>query len=48
MNDDTRLDEYTKEEWRDIVFQVRPDIPDDQFDQLWEDFVKMQGVKKLQ
>lgn len=32
---------YTKDEWREIVTIVVPDLPDEKFEQNWSDFLAM-------
>jgi hypothetical protein len=33
------LTTYTKEEWRDVMTDGRPDITDEQFDEMWGRFL---------
>lgn len=42
-----RLDEFTKEEWREIVRHVRPDWTDEKFEQVWKAFIEMKYLKAL-
>lgn len=41
-----RLDEYTKDEWRDVCMKARPDLSDDEFEQLWADFQAMKRARE--
>ena len=29
----------SKEEWREVVREVRPDITDEQYEIMWQDFI---------
>ncbi len=40
MATDTRLDEFDKQEWRDIVMEIRPDLREEEYDRLWLKFIK--------
>lgn len=42
-----RLDEFTKEEWFEVCKHARPDLTEDEFDQLWEDFVAAKEAGRL-
>lgn len=44
----TGLHEYTKDEWRDVARNVRPDLSDEEFDRMWDDFQEMKARKALQ
>ncbi len=44
---ETRLDEFTKEEWRDVSRLARPDWTDEQFEEYWKGFVEMKRKKGL-
>jgi hypothetical protein len=33
--------EFNKEEWRDIALVFLPDITDEQYDKMWDDFIEM-------
>jgi hypothetical protein len=41
MNDDARLNEHDKNEWRDVCRLARPDWTEDQFEEAWCEFVAM-------
>jgi hypothetical protein len=30
--------EYTKDEWKEIALKVKPDLTDDEYDAMWNDF----------
>ncbi len=38
---ETRLDEYSKEEWRDVARAARPDWTDEEFNAAWERFMAL-------
>lgn len=35
-------------EWRDVCQRVRPELTDEEFDELWIQFQAMKGRKRLQ
>jgi len=37
--EDARLDEFDRDEWRDVCRHVRPDWSDAQFDEAWAEFI---------
>lgn len=41
-----RLDEFDKDEWREVVRLVRPDWTDEQFDEAWDDFQRMKAERQ--
>ena len=41
-----RLDEFTKDEWRDVCMTARPDLTEEEFDQLWEEFQAAVNVRR--
>jgi len=43
----TRLDEFSKDEWRDVCRRVRPDIDDEQFEQEWQEFEAAKRMRKV-
>jgi hypothetical protein len=47
MND-TRLDEYDKDEWRVIAQRLRPDLSDAEFDAMWADFCAEKAERERQ
>ena len=46
MND-VRLDEFDKDEWRDVARILCPGLTDEQFDVMWEEFIAMKYGKTL-
>ncbi len=44
----TRLDEYDRDEWRDIIRVANPNISDEAFDAAWDEFCEMKWAKTLQ
>ena len=42
-----RLDEFTKDEWRDVCRRLRPDITDDEFDEEWREFQAHKRRRRL-
>ncbi len=44
----TRLDEYDRDEWRDIIRRANPDISDEAFDAAWDEFCEIKWAKTLQ
>jgi hypothetical protein len=34
----SRLDEFDKNEWRDVARRLKPDMTDAQFDEAWDEF----------
>lgn len=42
----TRLDEFSKDEWRDVVRALRPDWSDDQFEAKWREFAAMKRARE--
>lgn len=43
-----KLNEFTKEEWRDVTKKLRPDWTEDQFDKAWNEFAEAKRRKSLQ
>lgn len=43
----TKLNKFSKEEWRDVVRRVRPDWTDEQFDSAWTEFQELKRSKAL-
>lgn len=43
MDEDTRLNEFDKEEWWDVCRRARPDITREQYDQMWNEFQAMKA-----
>lgn len=46
VDDPTRLNELDKDEWKDLIVKVRPDITDEQYDKMWENFVRFKIGKQ--
>jgi hypothetical protein len=44
---ESRLDEFDKDEWREVCRLVRPDIEDEEFEELWKDFCRMKNFRSL-
>lgn len=42
------LNEWLKEEWRDICFKANPDLTEEEFEVLWKDFQVYKEKKGLQ
>jgi len=43
----TRLDEFSKDEWRDVCRAARPDIDDEQFEAEWQEFEAAKRMRKV-
>lgn len=43
-----RLNEFSKEEWRDVANRAQPDWTEEQFEAAWIEFVEMKRRKELQ
>lgn len=41
------LNEYDKDEWHDIVRTIKPDLSQEEFDEMWEEFVQMKARKQV-
>lgn len=48
MSEQQPLNEFTREEWFDVVRTLKPDLSEEQFEELWDDFQQMKQRKKLQ
>lgn len=44
----TKLNEYTKEEWRDIAEAARPGITDEEYEAMWERFQRHKQLRSVQ
>jgi hypothetical protein len=44
----TRLYEFDKEEWWDVMRRAKPDIAREEFDRVWAEFVALKQKKKQQ
>lgn len=42
------LHEFDRDEWRDVVRKVRPQMTDEEFDLEWAEFEAMKARKGLQ
>ena len=40
---DARVDEYDKDEWRDVARQMCPDWTDEIFEQKWTEFCRLKA-----
>lgn len=45
---DVRLDQLDKDEWREVVRQLRPDWTDEDFNQAWAAFAEFKRRKEQQ
>jgi len=43
-----KLNELTKEEWRDIVREAKPGLSDEEYEQMWARFQAAKQRKQLQ
>lgn len=41
MTDSTKLNEFDKDEWRDVSRKLRPDWTEEQFEEAWQEFVAL-------
>lgn len=46
MTEDARLDELDKQEWRDVAKKVRPDLTDEEFEKMWEEFHREKALRQ--
>ncbi len=44
----TRMDEYSKEEWWDVMRKLRPDWSEERFEEAWEEFQLAKARMRLQ
>lgn len=46
--ENTKLNEYTKEEWKDIVLHFKPELTDLEYDEMWNNFqdLKIKYLRK--
>jgi ribosomal protein L29 len=46
--ENAKLNEYTKEEWKDIVLQLKPELTDLEYDKMWSNFqdLKVKYLRK--
>jgi hypothetical protein len=47
-NEDARLNELDKSEWRDVSRALRPDWTDEQFEAAWARFCELKRLKQIQ
>lgn len=43
-----RLNEFTKDEWRDIAQSAKPELTDQDYERLWSEFLQLKKTKSLQ
>lgn len=48
MTEGARLDEFDRDEWRDVARELRPDITDEQFDADWAEFQELKRRRAMQ
>lgn len=44
---DTRLSEYTKDEWRGIAKRASPGLTEEMFEEMWQGFILLKKFKAL-
>lgn len=42
-----RLDEFSKDEWREVARRLRPDMSDGEFELAWTEFCELKRRKHL-
>jgi hypothetical protein len=42
-----RLDEFTKNEWLDVARKLKPDLSDQEYDKMWDEFLEAKVKHKL-
>lgn len=42
-----RLDEFTKDEWREVARKVAPWMTDEQYEEAWEDVMRQRHLRSL-
>lgn len=42
------LNEFDKDEWLDIARVLRPDITEDEFEDMWAEFCEMKRMRGMQ
>lgn len=47
-NRETRLDEFDKDEWREVHRMFKPDDTDEQFEAAWSEFQEMKRRRSMQ
>lgn len=43
----THLDEYDRTEWWDVCKKLRPDISEEEFNEMWEEFVEVTRRREM-
>lgn len=43
-----RLDEFDKDEWREVARLIKPAWTEAQFEEAWQEFMELQQRKKMQ
>jgi len=43
-----RLNEFDRDEWRDVARLVAPELNEEQFDRLWSEFCELKRRRGLQ
>ena len=46
--DVVHLDEFSREEWKDVVLMIRPETSDKEFEVMWQKFLALKRRKSLQ
>lgn len=46
-DDDSRLDEFDKDEWREVCRRLRPDVTDIEYEAMWNDFQERKADGRL-
>jgi hypothetical protein len=36
--EDVKLNEYTKDEWKDVALHFKPGLTDEEYDEMWNGF----------
>lgn len=42
-----KLTEYNKIEWRSVVKKLKPGLTDEEYDRMWQDFVRVKAIKRM-
>lgn len=42
----TPFSELTREEWFDVMREVKPDIDHDEFDEAWDEFISLKRFRE--
>lgn len=46
-HEQARLDELTREEWFALIHFIKPELTEDEFDDMWERFLTMKRTGSL-